>query len=86
MVWGHASPEKFEISKLQNAIFSVVQNKLTTKERVFHSRKCSFHSIPFDLSVTKSVPMGNEQMMKTKLPTFACEQILRKPLKKLVKN
>ena len=63
-----------------------MQNKLTTKECVFHSRKCSFHSIHFDLSVTQSVPMGNEQMMKTKLPTFACQEILRKPLKKLVKN
>ena len=37
--------------------------------------------IRFILSVTQSVPTGSEQMMKTKLPTFARQQILRKPLK-----
>ena len=30
--------------------------------------------------------MSNEQMMKTKLRTFACKQILRKPMKKLIKK
>ena len=35
----------------------------------------------FNLSVTSS-----DQMMKTRLLTFARKQILRKPIKKLVKN
>ena len=30
-----------------------------------------------------SIPTSNEQMMKTKLRTFARKQILRKPIKKL---
>ena len=31
---------------------------------------------------SQSIPTSNEQMMKTKLPnlTFACSQILRKPI------
>ena len=29
---------------------------------------------------------SNEQMMKTKLRTFARKQILRKPIKKLIEN
>ena len=38
------------------------------------------------LSVTQSIPTSNDQMMKTKLRTFACKQILCKPVKKLVKK
>ena len=36
---------------------------------------------------SQSIPTSNEQMMKTKLHSFAREQILRKPscIKKLVK-
>ena len=64
-----------------------LQNKLRTKEHrsFLHSRKCSFHLI-FDLSATQSIPTTNEQMMKSKLRTFACKQILRKPIKKRVKE
>ena len=43
-------------------------------------------NVAFSLSVTQSIPTSNEQMMKTKLRTFACKQIMRKPIKKLVKN
>ena len=56
---------------------------LKAKVRVFHSRKYSFQ---FIVSVTHSIPTSNEQMMKTKLRTFARKQILRKPIKKLVKK
>ena len=34
-------------------------------------------NVAIDLPVTQSIPMSNEQMMKTKLRTFACKQILR---------
>ena len=40
----------------------------------------------FHFSVTQSIPTSNEQLMKTKLRTFAPKQILRKPMKKLVKE
>ena len=40
----------------------------------------------FNLSVTQSIPTSNEQLMKTKLCTFACKQIVRKPINKLVKK
>ena len=43
-------------------------------------------NVAFNLSVTQSIPTSNEQMMKTKLRTFARKQILRKPIKKLVKK
>ena len=43
-------------------------------------------NVTFNLSVTQSIPTSNEQMMKTKLHTFARKQILRKPIKKLVKK
>ena len=43
-------------------------------------------NVAFNLSVTQSIPTINEQMMKTKLHTFARKQILRKPIKKLVKK
>ena len=83
---GSCFPRKFWHFKALKCDFQCcVDSKLGTKERVFHSRKCSFHST-FYLSVTQSIPTGIEQMMKTKLPTFAHKQILRKPLKKLVKN
>ena len=67
------------------AVFSVLGAKLRTRECVFHSRKCSFYA-SFDLSVTQSIPTSNEQMMKLKLRTFGRKEILRKPIKKLVKN
>ena len=38
------------------------------------------------LSVTQSIPKGNGQMVKMKLSTFPCKQILHKPIKKLVKK
>ena len=38
------------------------------------------------MSVTQSIPTSNEQLVKTKLHTFAHRQILRKPIKKLVKK
>ena len=38
------------------------------------------------VSITQSIPASNEQMMKAKLHTFACKQILHKPIKKLVKK
>ena len=80
----HASPENFEISKPYNAIFSFLGAKLRTEDRVFHSRKCSFHNLTFDYQL-QSIPTSNKQMMKTKLRTFARKQILRKPtcIKKL---
>ena len=53
------------------------------KERVFHSRKCS---IQFYQSHIQSALESNEQMMKTKLRTFARKQILREPIKKLVEK
>ena len=40
----------------------------------------------FNLSVTRSIPTSNEQLMKTKLHTFARKQILRQPIKELVKK
>ena len=40
----------------------------------------------FNLSVKQSIPTSNEQMMKTKYCTFACKQIVRKPINKLVKK
>ena len=43
-------------------------------------------NVSFNLSVTQSIPASNEQMMKTKVHNFACTQILRKPIKKLVKK
>ena len=43
-------------------------------------------NVAFNLSVTQSIPTINEQMMKTKLHTFAHKQILHKPIKKLVKK
>ena len=43
-------------------------------------------NVAFNLSVTKSIPTSNEQMMKTKLHTFARKRILRKPIKKLMKK
>ena len=38
------------------------------------------------LSATQSIPTTDEQVMKTRLRTFARKQILRKPIKKLVKK
>ena len=35
-------------------------------------------NVAFNLSVTQSIPTNNEQMMKTKLCTFARKQILCK--------
>ena len=46
-------------------------------------------NLAFNLSVTRSSPTSNEQMMRTKLRTFltfARKQILRKPIKKLAKK
>ena len=43
-------------------------------------------NVVFNLSVTQSIPRINEQMMKTKLHTFVHKQILRKPIKKIVKK
>ena len=43
-------------------------------------------NVAFNLSVTQSIPTSNEQMMKTKLCTFARKQILRKHIQKLVKK
>ena len=43
-------------------------------------------NVAFNLSVTQSIPRGYGQMMKMKLSTFPCKQILRKPIKKLVKK
>ena len=41
-------------------------------------------NVAFNLSVTQSIPTINyEQMMKTKLHTFALKQIQRKPKKNL---
>ena len=38
-------------------------------------------NVAFKLPVTQSIPTSNEQMMKTKLRTFACKQILHKPVR-----
>ena len=70
-VWGRASPESFEISKPQNAIFSVLGTKLRTKEHVFHSRKINVAFIQLLIYQSQSIPTRNGQMMKTKLRTFA---------------
>ena len=43
-------------------------------------------NVAFNLSVTQSSHTSNEQMMRTKLRTFAPKQILREPIKKLVKK
>ena len=43
-------------------------------------------NVAFNLSVPQSIPTSNEQLMKTRLCTFARKQILRKPIKKLVKK
>ena len=42
-------------------------------------------NVPFNLPVTQSIRTSNEQMMKTKLHTFARKQILRKTVKNLLK-
>ena len=56
---------------------------LRTKECVFHLKKM-WRSVYQSL---KSIPTSNElYLMKTKLCTFARKQILRKPIKKLVKK
>ena len=38
-------------------------------------------NVAFNLSVTQSIHMSNEQMMKTKLHTFALKQILGQPIR-----
>ena len=43
-------------------------------------------NVAFNLSITQSIPTSNEQMITTKLRTFARKQILRKPIKKLMKK
>ena len=43
-------------------------------------------NVAFNLSVTRSIPASNGQIMNTKLPTFGREHIQRKPKKKLVKK
>ena len=42
-------------------------------------------TLAFKLPVTQSIPTSNEQMMKTKLRTFARKQILRKAVRKFRK-
>ena len=54
---------------------------LRTKERVFIQK-----NVAFNLPVTQSIPTSNEQMMKTKLRTFARKQVLRKPVRNFCKN
>ena len=58
--------------------------KLRIKEGVFYSKKFSFHP-PFDLSVTQSILTTNEQVVKTRLPTFTRKQILLKTVKNWLK-
>ena len=65
---------KFQSPK--NAIFSVLGNKFEVKECVFHSRKCSFQFISHTINSYEKWTT----MMKTKLHTFACKQVLRKPV------
>ena len=72
----HAPSENFEISKPLNAISSILGTKLSTKESVFHSRKCSFHS-------GSDYQPHNLQAMKKR--TFQREEILCKPPKKCEK-
>ena len=43
-------------------------------------------NLAFKLPVTQSIPTSNEQMMKTKLHTFAHKQVLRKPVRNVSKN
>lgn len=43
-------------------------------------------NLAFNLSISQSIPASNEQVMKAKLHTFACKQILHKCMKTLVKN
>ena len=43
-------------------------------------------NVAFNLSDTQSIPTSNEQLMKTKLRTLVRKQILRKPIKKLMKK
>ena len=43
-------------------------------------------NVAVNLSVTRSISRSNEQMMKTRLCTFARKQILCKSIKKLVKK
>ena len=43
-------------------------------------------NVAFNSLVTQSIPTSNEHMINTKLCTFARKQILRKPIKKLVKK
>ena len=67
-----------------NAIFSILGTKSDDKrECFFHSRKCSFQ---FTSHTLQSILTSNEQLMKTKLRTFAREQILRKPIRNLKKR
>ena len=69
-----------KISKFQtltNAISSLLGIKLSTKECVFYSRKCTFHS------GSDYQPHNLQAMNKD---TFEWEQILLKPPKKRVKN
>ena len=55
---------------------------LTTKDSVFFTQE----NVAFNLSVTQSIPTSNEQMMKTKLHTFALKQILCQPRRNFRKN
>ena len=70
-------PKNFEIS-----ISAFWGLNLRTKERVFHSRKCSFQFISHTINSYEHWTT----IMKTKLRTFARKQILRKPIRNVWKN
>ena len=75
-------PRKFLNFKALKMRFSAFWGlNLRTKERVFIQK-----NVAFNLPVTQSIPTSNEQMMKTKLRTFARKQVLRKPVRKFCKN
>ena len=62
------------------SFMSKITTGLSLRGRAHSAQRkfCNFkEDVAFNLSVTQSIPTSNEQMMKTKLRTFACEQILR---------
>ena len=76
-------PPKFWNFKAPKMRFSVFWRlNLRTKERVFHSRKCSFQFISHTINSYEQWTT----MMKTKLRTFGRKQILHKPIRNFWKN
>ena len=82
--WASSAPENLTFQSPEMRFSAFWGLNLWTKERVFHSRKCSFQIIY--QSHNQFLQAMNKIMMKTKLCTFACKQIVGKPINILVKK